>query len=91
MFCKYCGAQISDDAIFCKKCGKRLKSDIKKEQNSPVPENVKPECDFELMKHENSGKTELPINKITEEKETEKKTPVNESNQETQKSNNSTL
>lgn len=24
MFCKYCGTQISDDAVFCEKCGKRL-------------------------------------------------------------------
>lgn len=24
MFCKFCGAQISDNAVFCEKCGKRL-------------------------------------------------------------------
>jgi hypothetical protein len=24
MFCRYCGAHISDDSLFCAKCGKRL-------------------------------------------------------------------
>jgi hypothetical protein len=24
MFCRYCGAHISDDSVFCAKCGKRL-------------------------------------------------------------------
>lgn len=26
MFCKYCGSEIADDALFCQKCGKKLVS-----------------------------------------------------------------
>ncbi len=89
MFCKYCGTQLSDDAIFCPKCGKRLKSNIEQEQNPPLAGNEKTECDFELMEFADTGKSELPVNKITDEKEIEIKPPVNEANQETQQSNNS--
>ena len=29
MYCKYCGTQISDDAVFCEKCGKRIRRESK--------------------------------------------------------------
>lgn len=27
MFCRFCGTELRDDAIFCKKCGKKLQQD----------------------------------------------------------------
>ena len=37
MFCKYCGNQIDDDAVFCPKCGKNLAG-----QQTPAPPADKP-------------------------------------------------
>ena len=28
MFCKYCGAEITDDSIFCAQCGKKVQEDV---------------------------------------------------------------
>ena len=43
MFCKFCGSQIDDDAVFCNKCGKRLEADKNAPQTKgkglPKPEN----------------------------------------------------
>ena len=30
MFCKHCGEQNPDEAVFCKNCGARLKEEVKK-------------------------------------------------------------
>lgn len=30
MYCRYCGEQNLDEAVFCKNCGKRLKEEVKK-------------------------------------------------------------
>lgn len=34
MFCKYCGNEIQDDAVFCNKCGKRLVLDVGQGKNT---------------------------------------------------------
>lgn len=34
MFCKYCGSELTDDAIFCSKCGKKLVSDREQEKTA---------------------------------------------------------
>ena len=30
MYCRYCGENNLDEAVFCKNCGKKLKEDVKK-------------------------------------------------------------
>jgi len=42
MFCKYCGAEISDTAKFCPKCGKKIKVEKKREE-------IKPEEDTKVI------------------------------------------
>ena len=34
MFCKYCGEQNPDNAVFCKKCGGKLIDEKKIERNN---------------------------------------------------------
>lgn len=36
MFCRYCGNEISNDAVFCNKCGKKLSVQEQKEKTNPV-------------------------------------------------------
>lgn len=40
MYCKKCGAQLSDNAVLCEKCGTLL---LEQEEVSPVPKAVAPE------------------------------------------------
>ena len=30
MYCRYCGENNPDEAVFCKNCGKKLKEEVKK-------------------------------------------------------------
>ena len=30
MYCRYCGENNLEEAVFCKNCGKKLKEDVKK-------------------------------------------------------------
>ena len=30
MYCRYCGENNPEEAVFCKNCGKKLKEDVKK-------------------------------------------------------------
>lgn len=44
MYCKKCGSQINDDAVFCKKCGTPINVENKDAETTndiPVP-NTKP-------------------------------------------------
>lgn len=32
MYCKYCGAQLAEDAVFCHSCGKRYKAESRRKK-----------------------------------------------------------
>ena len=42
MYCKYCGAQVDDDAMFCPSCGKELKEHKQTVVNNYVNAQVAP-------------------------------------------------
>ena len=39
MFCRYCGEENPENAVFCKNCGKRLKEEVKKPEVIETLEN----------------------------------------------------
>lgn len=51
MFCKYCGNELTEDAVFCSKCGKRIGTGA---EESPAHENVP-------VQEEDSVKEEEPV------------------------------
>lgn len=48
MFCKYCGNQLSDDAIFCPKCGKKVEREsVSSAPSAAAEETQKPAASVE--------------------------------------------
>ena len=60
MFCRYCGQELKDDAIFCNKCGKSLKKNIVSEENKELKD--------ESIKEKNIVEDEVPnVEEVIEE------------------------
>lgn len=55
MFCKHCGSQINDDAMFCKKCGTKQTVTLSADEPKGKPDS------------EEANKQELPNNTYTDE------------------------
>ena len=72
MFCKYCGSELTKDAIFCSKCGKRLVSDREQEKT-------------ELPQVGNSSVTDVTPSEAVESVKTDKPIPIELETQETKK------
>ncbi|MDO4481948.1 MAG: VWA domain-containing protein [Bacillota bacterium] len=43
MYCKYCGSELSDDAVFCSNCGKRIRNEEKSVNAEPGKPGEEPE------------------------------------------------
>ena len=39
MYCRYCGEENPEDAVYCRNCGKKLKEEIKKPEVIETPKN----------------------------------------------------
>ena len=71
MFCKYCGNELTEDAVFCSKCGKKIGTEA---EESPAHENVP-------VQEEDSVKEEEPVqveNQAQEEFSVQAESPVHE-------------
>ncbi|MDE6797741.1 MAG: hypothetical protein K2J36_07010 [Ruminococcus sp.] len=76
MYCRFCGNQLDDDAIFCAVCGKKIKR-IPENITNPIPENPAPESPENMLyTPENNSQPEFspekPVENITEENSEEK-------------------
>ena len=61
MFCKYCGSELSDDALFCKSCGKKLTSADGQDSAPVSPETTgTPLADVEPLFHDHDTE-DMPV------------------------------